>query len=63
MCVCCYWWYWPKCCPSHLCPPVCTFDPHEELRILEHFKATLELDLESLNKRIEKLKKSLQEEK
>ncbi|MEM3823942.1 MAG: hypothetical protein QXH87_03330 [Candidatus Bathyarchaeia archaeon] len=71
-------WRWPKewWCPRHSWPPAWArafihmalyhpypMDLHEELKALEDLKKKLEIELISVTKRIDVLKKTLQEEK
>jgi len=70
------WYYWPKgwWCPQHPWPPAWArwwwpstlyypIDPTEELKALEDLKKSLEADLAEIAKRIEELKKTIQERK
>jgi hypothetical protein len=67
------WHYWPKgwWCPRHPWPPAWArtipytyqADLNEELRALENLKSDLELELADITKRIEELKKLIQEKK
>jgi hypothetical protein len=67
------WHYRPKgwWCPRHPWPPAWArttpytypTDPNEELRALENLKSDLELELADITKRIEELKRLIQEKK
>ncbi|MGQ9506821.1 MAG: DUF5320 domain-containing protein [Candidatus Bathycorpusculaceae bacterium] len=60
------WW-----CPRHPWPPAWarppyypyTADPNEELKALENLKSNIELELADITKRIEELKRLIQEKK
>jgi hypothetical protein len=60
------WW-----CPRHPWPPPWArtqyypypVDPNEELKALEDLKSSIELELADINKRIEELKRLIQEKK
>jgi hypothetical protein len=71
-------WYWPKgwWCPRHPWPPAWVrlwpgwpyywsypIDPSEELKALEDLKKDLEVNLKEVSKRIEELRKLIQEKK
>ncbi|MEM3697048.1 MAG: DUF5320 domain-containing protein [Candidatus Bathyarchaeia archaeon] len=67
------WRYWPRgwWCPRHPWPPPWAqsqyypypSDPNEELKALEDLRKSIELELADINKRIEELKKLIQEKK
>ncbi|MEM3517113.1 MAG: DUF5320 domain-containing protein [Candidatus Bathyarchaeia archaeon] len=72
----CRWRYWPKgwWCPQHPWPSAWaralwpstsyySIEPTEELRALEDLKKSLEVELTGITKRIEELKKVIQERK
>jgi len=72
------WRYWPRgwWCPRHPWPPAWAratpyqepyysilADPNDELKALENIKTSLESELSDINKRIEELKRLIQEKK
>ncbi|MEM3407124.1 MAG: DUF5320 domain-containing protein [Nitrososphaerota archaeon] len=68
-------WYWPRgwWCPRHPWPPAWaryyylpypySIDPREELKALEDLRKNLEMQISEINKRIEEIKRAIQEKK